>query len=107
MREEVVHLQVKMCHACLTCVTSCQPKEHSGETKYDVIFRKGLSWKRQTIAAKKDMSVTKLLGEQLSKVISEDDEYEAGKKRPLTALEKGLHLGGRITTKREELYERR
>ena len=53
------------------------------------------------------MSVTKLLSEQLKKAISEDDEYEAAKKRALTVQKKGLHLGGRITIKREELNERR
>ena len=70
-------------------------------------MEKDLLRKAKLLAAKKDMSVTKLLSEQLTKVISEDDEYEASKKRALTVLRKGLHLGGRITTKREELYERR
>jgi len=63
--------------------------------------------KAKLLAAKKDMSVTKLLSEQLTKVISEDDEYEAAKKRALTVLRKGLHLGGRVAAEREELHERR
>ena len=70
-------------------------------------LEKDLLRKAKLLAAKKDMSVTKLLSEQLNNVISEDDEYEAAKKRALTVLRKGLHLGSRITTKREELHERR
>jgi hypothetical protein len=70
-------------------------------------LEKNLLRKAKLLAAKKDMSVTKLLSEQLAKVISEDDAYEAAKKRALTVLRKGLHLGGRITTKREELHQRR
>jgi len=59
------------------------------------------------LASKKDVSVTKLLAEQLAKIVSEDDQYAAAQKRALAVLRKGFHLGGRIPTKREELHERR
>jgi len=69
-------------------------------------LEKDLLRKAKLLAAKKEISVTKLLSEQLTKVISEDDGYEVAKKRALTVLRKGLHLGGRITAEREELHER-
>jgi len=70
-------------------------------------LEKDLLRKAKRLAAKKEMSVTKLLSEQLTKVISEDNEYEVVKKRALLVLRKGLRLGGRMTAKREELHERR
>lgn len=63
--------------------------------------------KAKILAAKKDLSVTKLLAEQLAKIVSEDDQYESSKKRALARLKKGFHLGGHILANREELHERR
>jgi hypothetical protein len=70
-------------------------------------IEKELLKKAKLIAAKKETSVTKLLTEQLAKVVSEDEQYDSAKKRALTILRKGFHLGGRIVAKREELHERR
>jgi len=63
--------------------------------------------KAKLMAAKKETSVTKLLTEQLAKMVSEDDQYDLAKKRALAILKKGFHLGGRILARREELHERR
>ena len=70
-------------------------------------LEKELLKKAKLVATKRNMSVTKLLTEQLAKVVSEDDQYESAKKRALALLKKGLHLGGHILTSREELHERR
>jgi hypothetical protein len=70
-------------------------------------LNKDLIKKAKVLAAKKDVSVTKLLAEQLSRIVSEDDQYESSKRRALARLRKGLHLGGHILAKREELHERR
>ena len=63
--------------------------------------------KAKLMAAKKETSVTKLLTEQLAQMVSEEDQYDLAKKRALTILKKGFHLGGSIIAKREELHERR
>jgi hypothetical protein len=63
--------------------------------------------KAKLMAAKKETSVTKLLTEQLAKMVSEEDQYDLAKKRALTILRKGFHLGGSIIAEREELHERR
>jgi len=70
-------------------------------------IEKELLKKAKLMAAKKETSVTKLLTEQLGKMVSEDDQYDLAKKRALAILRKGFHLGGRIIAKREELHERR
>jgi hypothetical protein len=69
-------------------------------------IEKDLLKKAKLIAAKKETSVTQLLTDQLTKMISEDDLYESAKKRALVNLRKGFHLGGRILSRREELHER-
>jgi hypothetical protein len=70
-------------------------------------IEKELLKKAKLMAAKKETSVTKLLTEQLTKIVSEDDQYDLAKKRALAVLKKGFHLGGSIITEREELHERR
>jgi hypothetical protein len=70
-------------------------------------IEKELLKRAKLIAAKKEISVTKLLTEQLAKIVLEDDQYNSAKKRALAMLKRGLHLGGSIIAKREELHERR
>lgn len=70
-------------------------------------LEKELLKKAKVVAAKKDISVTRLLSEQLAKVVSEDNQYESSKRRALAHLRKGFRLGGRILATREELHERR
>jgi hypothetical protein len=69
-------------------------------------IEKELLKKAKLMATKKETSVTKLLTDQLNKMISEEDEYESSKKRALANLRKGFHLGGHIPCRREELHER-
>jgi hypothetical protein len=69
-------------------------------------LEKELLKKAKLMATKKETSVTKLLTDQLNKMISEEDEYESAKKRALANLKKGFHLGGHIPCRREELHER-
>lgn len=37
---------------------------------------------------------------------TQDDEYEAAKRRALALLDRGFPLGGRIDARRDELHER-
>jgi hypothetical protein len=69
-------------------------------------IEKELLKKAKLMATKKETSVTKLLTDQLNKMVSEEDEYESAKKRALANLRKGFHLGGHIPCRREELHER-
>ena len=62
--------------------------------------------KGKVIAAQKDTSISKMLSDQLKEIVEREDQYEAAKRDALQALKEGFHLGGRISWKREDLYER-
>jgi hypothetical protein len=65
------------------------------------IIRKG-----KVVAARKDTSISRMLSDLLNSMVENDDRYEAAKRSALQRLKKGVHLGGRITWKREDLHER-
>ena len=67
---------------------------------------KDLIKKGKVIAAQRDTSVSKMLSEQLRQLVEDNEQYETVKRSALQTLEKGYHLGGRITWKREDLYDR-
>ncbi len=62
--------------------------------------------KGKVIAAQKDTSISKMLGDQLKEIVEREDQYEAAKRGAMQALKEGFHLGGRINWRREDLYER-
>jgi len=67
---------------------------------------KDLIKKGKIIAAQKDTSVSKMLSEQLRQLVEDNELYETAKRSALQILKKGYHLGGKITWKREDLYDR-
>jgi hypothetical protein len=67
---------------------------------------KELIKKGKVIAAQSDTSVSKMLSEQLRQLVEDNEQYETAKRSALQTLKKGYHLGGKITWKREDLYER-
>ena len=67
---------------------------------------KDLIKKGKIIAAQKDTSVSKMLGEQLRQLVEDKEKYETAKRSALQTLKKGFHLGGEITWRREDLYDR-
>lgn len=62
--------------------------------------------KSKILAAKKDISVSKMLGDILKDLTEKDNEYTAAKKKALKNLDSGFHLGGKKTWSREDLYDR-
>lgn len=69
-------------------------------------IEKELIKKGKIIAARKEISVSKMMGNLLRDIVDQHDRYEAAKRNALAMMKKGLHLGGRINCKREDLYER-
>ncbi len=67
---------------------------------------KELIKKGKVIAAQSDTSVSKMLSEQLRQLVEDNEQYETAKRSALQTLKKGYRLGGEITWKREDLYER-
>lgn len=62
--------------------------------------------KGKVIAARRDTSISRMLSDQLKSIVEKDERYEAAKRSALQLLKTGLHLGGRVDWKREDLYER-
>ena len=69
-------------------------------------LEKELIKKGKIVAAKKETSISKMLGELLKEIVDKEDQYEAAKRNALQILQQGINLGGRITWKREDLYDR-
>jgi predicted transcriptional regulator len=62
--------------------------------------------KAKVLAAKRDTSISKLLAEQIETLVDRNEAYEQAKRSALARLEKGYHMGGKITATRAELHER-
>lgn len=62
--------------------------------------------KARVLAAQRQTSISRMLSEELQKLIEDSIEYERSKKKALHYMAKGFHLGGKITVSREELHER-
>jgi hypothetical protein len=60
----------------------------------------------RVLAAQRQTSISRMLSEELQKLIEDSIEYERSKKKALHYIDKGFHLGGEITVSREELHER-
>jgi hypothetical protein len=62
--------------------------------------------KAKILAAKRNISISGLLAEQIEALVGEDDAYEQAQRRALALLDQGFHLGGRIEATRDEWHER-
>ena len=62
--------------------------------------------KARVLAARRKRSVSALLREELTRLVAEDDAYEAAKRVALSRLEQGSHLGGGPLPTRDELHDR-
>jgi hypothetical protein len=60
----------------------------------------------RVLAAQRRTSVSRMLSEELQKLIEDSKNYERAKRQALNYLNMGFHLGGKITVSREELHER-
>ncbi len=67
---------------------------------------KDLIKKGKSIASKKETSLSRMLSVFLKQAIEEEETYERSKRKALSILNKGFHLGGKITCSREKLHER-
>jgi len=58
------------------------------------------------LSARKSMSVSKLLSEELERLLRGHEQYEQAKRSALAALKKGFHMGGAIAATRDQLHDR-
>jgi hypothetical protein len=69
-------------------------------------INKELIKKARVLAANRQTSISRMLSEELKKLIEDSKDYEMAKKQALDDISRGFHLGGEITVSREELHER-
>jgi len=62
--------------------------------------------KAKVLAARRSMSISGLVAEQVEALIGAEEAWERAERSALALLEQGFHLGGKITATRDELHER-
>jgi len=62
--------------------------------------------KARVLAARRNRSVSALLREELSRLVAEDEAYQAARRTALERLQRGSHLGGGPLPTRDELHDR-
>ncbi len=69
-------------------------------------IEKELIKKGKIIAAHKDTSVSKMIGNLLKDLVDHNERFEASRRNAIAILKKSYNLGGQIRWKRKDLYER-
>ncbi len=62
--------------------------------------------KARVLAARRSTSVSKLVAQEIDRLVGEDEAYQRAKETALAQLERGFHLGGGVLPDREALHER-
>lgn len=62
--------------------------------------------KARVISARRRTSISRMLSDELRRIIERDEQYHSAKQKALADLRKGFPMGGRITTARNGLHER-
>ena len=84
-------------------------KENRQMPKQNITLRldRDLIRRARQLSARKSTSVSKLLGQELERLVREHEPCERAKRSALAALKKGFHMGGTITVTRDELHDRK
>lgn len=67
---------------------------------------KDLIQKAKVLSAKRRTSVSTMLSQELKRIVESVEQYEVAKRKAISDLRNGYHLGGLIAASREELHER-
>lgn len=60
----------------------------------------------KVLAAKRSVSVSHLVGEEISRLVEDTEAYERAHRLALNELNKGFRSGGYVPVRRDELHER-
>jgi post-segregation antitoxin (ccd killing protein) len=66
---------------------------------------KDLIREAKLLSARKSTSISKLLSEELERLVRKHEQYEQARRSALAALKKGFHMGGTITATRDQLHD--
>jgi len=62
--------------------------------------------KAKVLAAERGSSVSRVVSEEIEKLVGERDRYQTAKARAIAELRRGYRLGGGPLPRRDEIYER-
>jgi hypothetical protein len=62
--------------------------------------------KAKVLAAKRSTSISGLVATQIEALVDADEAYENAHRGAIDLMERGFHMGGVHSVKREELHER-
>jgi len=62
--------------------------------------------KARVLAAERSTSVSRLLADEIERIVGERDRYEKAKQAAIAELRRGYHLGGGPLPQRNEIYDR-
>ena len=62
--------------------------------------------KAKVLAARRATSISKLVAQEIERLVNEDDAYQHAEAAALLQLERGFRLGDGATPDRESLHER-
>ena len=62
--------------------------------------------KARVLAARRSTSVSRLVADEIQRVVDEDDGYQRARDAALAQLRRGFHLGGTRLPARESLHDR-
>ena len=62
--------------------------------------------KAKVLAARRATSLSKLVANEIERLVNEDDVYQHAQQTALSQLEKGFHLGSGTLPDRSSLHER-
>lgn len=67
---------------------------------------KDLIKRARQLSVRKSMSVSKLLSEELERLLQDREQYDMARRRALAILKKGYHMGGKKPSSRDEWHDR-
>lgn len=62
--------------------------------------------KARILAARRLTSVSRLVADEISRLVQEDERYESARRSALARLQEGSRLGGPPYSSRQDLHER-
>jgi hypothetical protein len=62
--------------------------------------------KAKVVAAERSTSVSRLLADEIERLVAEHDRYNEAKRSAIAELRRGYRLGGGRLPRRDEIYER-
>jgi predicted transcriptional regulator len=82
------------------------PKLTTGKQNVTISISPETVRKARILAARRSTSISRLLAEEIEKLVGAEEAWERSERTALAMLKQGFHLGGGISVSRDELHER-